>query len=79
MYEKRYLEKCGYIALWICQGRKLTHTQATEAVKDTILPFATTYFARNLLSAVTTIRTKSRNRLAIHNDLRIHSLNIDNF
>ena len=41
---KRHLEKFGYIDFWKSQGRRLAPTLATVASKDTILPFATTYF-----------------------------------
>lgn len=41
------------------------------ALEKAIIPFATTYLAESTFSAVVHIKTKFRNKLTIHNDLRM--------
>ena len=66
---KRHIEKFGYVNFWITQGRELTPTLFTIAIIDAILPFPTTYLSENAFSAVTIIKTKSRNlRIALNYD-----------
>ena len=41
------------------------------ALDEVILPFATSYQAESTFSVVVLIKTKHRNRLSLHNDLRL--------
>ena len=68
---KRFCEKEGFINFWLEEGNTLAPILTTIAINDCILPFATTYLAETAFSAVTVIKTKARNRLVIHNDLRM--------
>ena len=76
-YTKRFREKEGFIKFWIEKGHTLAPILNTIAINNCILPFATTYLAETGISAVTVIKTKARNRLVIHNDLRMARTNID--
>ena len=66
----------GYIKFWIEKGQIIAPTLGAIALSDTILPFATTYLAENAFSAVIHIKTKARNRLVLHNDLRLALTNL---
>ena len=68
---KRFYEKEGFINSWLEKGNTLAPILTTIAINDCILPFTTTYLAETAFSAVTVIKTKARNRLVIHNDLRM--------
>ena len=68
---QRFFEKNGHVKFWLKQGTKLAPTLTNVAITDAILPFATTYLAENAFSVVTQLKTKTRNRLQLHNDLRL--------
>ena len=73
---KRFYDKEGFLKFWLEKGPTLAPILTTIAISDCILPFATTYLAETAFSAVTVIKTKARNRLVIHNDLRMALTNI---
>ena len=66
-----FFKRHGYVKFWIEKGQTIAPTLCKIALNDAILPFATTYLAENGFSAVTHIKSKARNRLVIHNDLRL--------
>lgn len=74
-HAKQLFDKKGYICFWI-EKNIIAKTLSSIALKECILPFATTYLAERAFSYVVTIKNKSRNRLDIHNDLRLAITNI---
>ena len=66
-----FFKRHGYVKFWIEKGQTNAPTLCKVALNDAILPFATTYLAEYGFSAVTHIKSKARNRLVIHNDLRL--------
>jgi hypothetical protein len=66
---RKYLQVNGYVKFWLSEGQKIAKQLSEVAVRDAILPFATTYLAENAFSAVVHIKSKARNRLNIHSDL----------
>ena len=54
----------------------ITPTLATISCNNTILPFTKTYLAENAFS-IQHIETKAKNRLLLHNDLRLAFANFD--
>ena len=73
---KRFYDKEGFLKFWLEKCPTLAPILTNIAISDCILPFATTYLAETAFSAVTVIKTKARNRLVIHNDLRMALTNI---
>ena len=63
--------KNGYVKVWIEKEQVIAPSLGAIALHDAILPFATTYLAENEFSAVTHTKTKARNRLVLHNNLRL--------
>ena len=69
--KRRYFEKYGYNKFWLDEGLSIAPRLTQIALEKCIIPFATSYLAETTFSAVIHIKTKSRNRLEIHNDLRM--------
>ena len=72
---KQSFDRKGYICFWV-EKNIIAKTLSSIALKECILPFATTYLAERAFSDVVTIKNKTRNRLDIHNDLRLAITNI---
>ena len=71
MSKQRYFEKHGFKKFWIHEGELMAPRLTKVAFDKVILPFATSYQAEATFSAVVLIKTKHRNRLSLHNDLRL--------
>ena len=72
---KQSFDRKGYICFWV-EKNIIAKTLSSIALKECILPFATTYLAERAFSDVVTIKNKTRNRLDILNDLRLAITNI---
>lgn len=69
--KRRYFERHGYAKFWIAEGALIAPNLTKIALEKAIIPFATTYLAESTFSAVVHMKTKFRNKLTIHNDLRM--------
>ena len=68
---KKYFQEHGFKKFWIVKGPSIAPKLTLHATTRIILPFTTTYLSETAFSVLVAIKTKSRNRLDVHNDFRL--------